>query len=92
VTAALLCIFLAARACEPGLASFRDWHFLVLFVSVILLAPVAGCYASLLFMWFILGPVYYTRGRLNGAPYHEGDYVQILVGPHRGWVVRVYAV
>jgi hypothetical protein len=88
----LLCIFLAWRTCEPSMTSFRDWHFLVLFVGAILLAPVFGCYVSLLFMWFILGPVYYARGRLNGAPFHEGDHVQILVGLHRGRVVRVYAI
>jgi phosphate/sulfate permease len=88
----LLCIFLAWHACQPTMASFRDWHFLILFVSVIVLAPVLGCFVSFLFILFILGPIYYARGRLNGAPFHEGDHVQILVGPHRGRVVRVYAI
>jgi hypothetical protein len=29
---------------------------------------------------------------MNGAPFHPGDYVQILVGPNRGQVVPVDVV
>lgn len=38
---------------------------------------------------FILGPVYFHRAQLNGAPFQVGDPVEILVGPNRGRVVRV---
>lgn len=34
--------------------------------------------------------VQYSVGRLNGAPFHRGDCVQILSGRHCGKVVRVY--
>jgi hypothetical protein len=37
-------------------------------------------------------PIYYFRGRINGAPFHVGDHVQILVGPNRDRIVRVEAV
>ena len=38
---------------------------------------------------YILGPVYFHRARLNGAPFQEGDLVEILVGPNRGRLTRV---
>ncbi|MDB6029540.1 MAG: hypothetical protein JWM68_5763 [Verrucomicrobiales bacterium] len=89
---ALGSIFLAGEACEPSLSSLRDWHFLILFGSVILLAPIFTCYTSLLFVWVILGPLYQARGRMNGAPFQPGDKVRILVRPNRGRVVPVEVV
>jgi len=41
---------------------------------------------------FILGPFYVAVGKLNGAPFQPGDQVQILAGPHRDHVFRVYEV
>jgi transcription elongation factor len=38
---------------------------------------------------FVLGPIYFHRAQLNGAPFQPGDVVEILVGPNRGRVVRV---
>lgn len=29
---------------------------------------------------------------VNGAPYYRGDYVRLLVGPRKGWVVPVNCV
>jgi hypothetical protein len=82
-------IFMAGRACEPSLSSLGDWHFLVLFVSVIIIAPVFACYTSLIVAGLFLGPIYRIRGRMNGAPFYPGDYVQVLVGPNRGRVFQV---
>jgi hypothetical protein len=58
-------IFVAGRACEPSLSSLHDWHFLILFASVIIVAPVFACYTSLLVVWLFLGPIYRIRGRMN---------------------------
>ena len=55
-----------------------------------LLAIVAGSYLSGIF-WPLLRPLYKARCLKNGAPFHVGDHVQILVGHHRGRVVRVYS-
>jgi len=82
-------IIMAGRACEPSWSSFHDWRFLILFVSVIILAPVFACYTSLIIVWIFLGPLYRIRGRMNGAPFHPGDSVQVLVGPNRGRVFQV---
>ena len=79
----------AGRACEPSVSSFRDWHFVIVFASVIILAPVLACFTSLLAVWLFLGPIYRIRARMNGAPFHPGDYVQVLVGPNRGRVFQV---
>jgi len=54
-----------------------------------LLTLVAGsCLAGIL--WPILRPLYRARCARNGAPFQPGDHVQILVGRHKGRVVRVY--
>ena len=33
--------------------------------------------------------MYYDRSLKNGEPFHQGDMVQILIGPHRDRIVRV---
>ena len=30
--------------------------------------------------------------KINGAPFHNGDMVHILVGKHRGKIARVYEI
>ena len=41
---------------------------------------------------FILGPIYHYRAEQNGAPFHTGDRVEILVGANRGQVAQVAEV
>ena len=90
--AALFGLWAAVSACQPSAAMFRDWQFVLLFVVSIIVAPVLACFLSLLVGFFFLGPIYHWRATLNGAPFHVGDRVRILVGPHRDRVVQVYAV
>jgi hypothetical protein len=68
----------------------RDWGQLPwLAVYLFIAVPSAPCIA-LLFMAFILGPIYHWRAaKFNGAPFRPGDRVRILVGPHRDRVTRV---
>jgi hypothetical protein len=40
---------------------------------------------------FVLGPIYRARATVNGAPFHQGDIVQIINGRHRGTVAHVYS-
>ena len=82
-------IIMAGRSCEPSWSSLHDWRCLILFASVIILAPVFACYTSLFVVWLFLGPLYRIRGRMNGAPFHPGDYVQVLVGPNRGRIFQI---
>lgn len=81
----------AGCACQPSLALFKDWHFLVLFIFAILVAPVFAFFLSLPITWLIVGPFYYARAKLNGAPFQVGDHVQILAGPHRDKIGKIYS-
>lgn len=56
----------------------------------VLLALVVAAFLVGIF-WPLLRPLYKTRARKNGAPFRVGDNVQILVGRHKGRVVRVYS-
>jgi hypothetical protein len=71
---------------------FTHWQSAVTFVVSILAAPVFGLCISLPLAKLILLPIYYLRGKLNGAPFRVGDRVRILVGPYRDRVAEVYAV
>lgn len=37
----------------------------------------------------VIGPLYFSRYAAHGAPFRPGDWVEVLVGPHQGKVVRV---
>jgi hypothetical protein len=53
---ALASAFMAGRACEPTLSSLHDWHFVLLLVWVILVAPALAYFSSLLVVWIFLAP------------------------------------
>lgn len=56
------------------------------------IALLIGLCVSALLGPFILGPIYDRRAALNGAPFHIGDRVEVLVGRNRGSVARVSEV
>jgi hypothetical protein len=87
----VLALVIAVRACEPSVVFFADWRRLLLFLVTAVLAPVIGFLAALPVWFLIFPPIYYIRGLANGAPFNEGDVVQILVGPHRGKITTVYS-
>lgn len=62
------------------------WYFLIGIISAAL-GLMLGVFPGV----FLLGPLFHARGLSNGAPFHEGDTVQIITGPHRGTVTRVYS-
>jgi hypothetical protein len=66
-----------------------DKSFLFWFVFEILISLALGWTLS----GFFISPFVCTFvGKLNGAPFHVGDLVQILVGQHQDHVARVYDV
>ena len=75
--------------CPPTLALLGNAEYMCpLIVSLLAAAPL-GWILGAIFLW----PVFFAVGsKVNGAPFEEGDLVRILVGPHRGEVVRVYEV
>jgi hypothetical protein len=80
------------RACEPSFASLQNWPFVLLLLVVIVVAPVLAFFLSLPVAMLVLGPLYKIRARMNGAPFHTGDYVEILAGPNCGRIVEVEAI
>ena len=89
ICAPLLCVALMASALSPP-ASFsptepetRSYLFLLA------IAALLGWAAGALVGKFVLGPIYFHRAQLNGAPFQPGDRVEILVGPNRGRIVQV---
>jgi hypothetical protein len=70
-------------------SGFSEWSRLVYFTLV---AAFLAMLCTGLVCLFILGPIYYEQGLRNGAPYHPGDSVRILVGRHAGQVATVYQI
>ncbi len=58
-------------------------------IVAVLAALALGAILGMLFLWPLILVV---CSFLNGQPFREGDWVRILVGPHRDRVVRVYQV
>jgi amino acid permease len=73
----------------PAVELYGDWDHWLVFLRVIFLALFLGNCAAILVGWFVLGPLYYDRSKKNGEPFHEGDMVHILTGPHCDRVARV---
>lgn len=84
-------VVLAIRECEPSLATFQSWQAAFSFLIVLVISPLLGYFGAILAGVFIFGPMYHTRGLLNGAPFKERDTVQILAGPYRGQITTVYS-
>lgn len=66
------------------------WDF-VRFAWFVLLALLLGFFLAMFPGWFVIGPLYYSREKKNGGPFKTGDTVQILGGPHKGRISRVYS-
>ncbi len=57
----------------------------------ILLSSAIAYLGSLVLGSCLLPPIYRMRERINGAPFEEGDYVEIMKKPHRGKTARIAA-
>ena len=70
----------------------NHWLNAVLFAGLLVLAWGVGWFAVIIPGWLLLGPLYYSQGLRNGAPYRVGDYVRVVARRQRGQVARVYEV
>ena len=82
----------SVRACDVSMTTFSAWQPALWVLVVAVVSPMLGYFAAILLGVFIFGPMYYSRGRINGAPFKERDVVQVLTGPHRGKITTVYAM
>jgi hypothetical protein len=62
---------------------------LLWFFYIALVAVAGGWVLGGLIIWRF---VFFVACKFNGAPFHDGDWVRILRGPHRGRIVPVYEV
>lgn len=90
--AASLGVCVAVVACQPSAAMFHDWGYLLLFIISVVLAPVLFIFLSMPCSFIVRHPLFLLSAKLNGAPFHIGDRVCILVGPHLGRVVQIYEI
>ena len=92
VAVPLAITFAVLRECTPSLsvlASPTHWLYLA---GIFVLTLPCGFLVAILFGWFVLGPYYMIRAKINGAPFEVGDRVRILAGPHRDRIATVYEV
>ena len=59
--------------------------------TLLILGLLLGYFGAALIGWPILGTMYYERELKNGGPFEVGNAVQILAGPHKGRITRVYS-
>jgi hypothetical protein len=87
-----LCVVIVLGASDLTVAKLGDWHAFSRLAVIVALALLIGFGIAFVFSWLILSPLYRDRLQKNGGPYQIGDLVEILHGPHRGKVVRVYSL
>ena len=85
----------AAALCLAG-SGFRIEHVkdLPLLGWYLLITPLAAALGIILGVFpgvIFVAPLLHVRGLFNGAPFREGDTVQVITGPHAGTVTRVYS-
>lgn len=68
------------------------WMNAIGFVLILILSWGVGWFLATLAGWFVIGPLYYEQACRNGAPFHVGDSVRLLIGPHAGRMVNVCQV
>jgi hypothetical protein len=87
----VVAVIATLRACEPSAATCTNWLMILVYVVMIVLSSALGFFVAAVGWVFVLGPVYESRGRANGAPFKKGDVVQILAGPYKGRITTVYS-
>ena len=90
-TIPLLLTLAVGRTCASFLDPLAAWWDFVRFAWFVLLALLLGFFLAMFPGWFVIGSLYYDRETKNGGPFKVGDRVQILCGPHKGRVSRVYS-
>jgi hypothetical protein len=81
----------AVRTSEVSLVGLADWQVALWIGAVAVLSLVLGFFVAILLGCVVLSPISSARERANGGPFEVGDTVQILAGPHKGRVGRVYS-
>ncbi len=78
------------RSAEIAPGTIVNWPAALWAVVVAIVSWMAGVLGAALVGWLVLGPIYYGRTIANGGPFQIGDTVQVISGPFKDRVARVY--
>jgi hypothetical protein len=79
VTGPTICVGVAVRASGASFDSLTNWASALWLVGVITLALPIGYLLAMVVGTVVLPPLFRRCGVRNGAPFHKGDSVRILV-------------
>lgn len=82
---------LTVRSIGLNAEYFGDPWYVIMLVVATVLSLIVGFFAVIPTAWVLLGPIHMEQGIANGGPFAPGDLVQIIAGPHRNRVSRVYS-
>lgn len=71
--------------------AFSDLWSVGLMSGIVVLSYLIGAGIGTMTVFVVFGPILYHQGFLNGGPFQEGDVVQVIGGPHRDRVGRIYS-
>ena len=84
-------VFFALCAVGSLRFAFSDLSSAGALVVVVVLSYLIGAGIGSISVFFIFGPILYDQGLQNGGPFQDGDLVQVISGPHRDRVGRIYS-
>lgn len=90
-TIPLLVAFSVGRSILPVLDPWASVWNAVQLAWFIVLSLILGFFLAVFPGWLVIGPMALDREIKNGGPFKVGDTVQVLSGPHKGRVSRVYS-
>lgn len=90
-TASMISVAFCLVATGFRLEHLADWKLVCGYVFIGIVAGAFGLMLGIFPGAILLAPLFHHRGLSNGAPFQEGDTVQVLTGPYRGTIAQVYS-
>ena len=87
----LLTIILCLRVAEFDLQLLSDWKMAGWYLLLAVVTGALGVCFAVFPGVFIIGPLLHCRSLMNGAPFTEGDKVQVIGGRYAGRQSEVYS-
>ena len=88
---ALIVVILCLRSTGFRPSLLLEWPTNIWFVVVTLISALLGIFLAAIPGMLLMGPLFYHRSVVNGAPFEVGDRVQIIGGKYDGTVTHIYS-